>query len=137
MNKKELNSIESLENAVKWDYFKRVLNWPIDKIAYEMRLNERRLLEWVNARSAIITKLVGSETGKVKAIRAELGKKYPLPKDTPKKRLDLNIIKIVTEHKEGKSLNQIAKKFKCNPVDFRRWWSDNLGLINQEFRRER
>jgi len=137
MNKKESNGIETLENAVTWDYLKRVMNWPTGKIAYEMYLNEKRLLEWVNKRPTIITKLIKSQTGRVKAIRAELKKKYPLPKDTPRKRLDLNIIKIVKEYKNNKSFNQLAKKFKCDPSDFRRWWSDNLQIINQEYRKER
>ena len=137
MNKKELNGIETLENAVTWDYLKRELSWPTDKIAYEMYLNERRLLEWINKRSTIITKLMKSEPGRIKAIRAELKKEYPLPKNTPRKRLDLNIIKIAKEHKNNKSFNQLAKKFKCDPIDFRRWWSDNLQIINQEYRKER
>ena len=137
MNKKESNGIETLENAVTWDYLKRVMNWPTGKIAYEMYLNEKRLLEWVNKRPTIITKLIKSQTGRVKAIRAKLSKKYPLPKDVPAKRLNLNIIQIVKEYKGGKPLNQLAKKFKCDPIDFRRWWSDNLQIINQEYRRER
>ena len=134
---KKYDHIETLENAVTWDYLKRVLNWPTAKIAYEMYLNEKRLLEWVNKRATIITKLIESQTGRVKAIRAGLTKQYPLPKDMPRKRLDLNIIKIVKEYKKGKSFDQMAKPFKCSPGDFRRWWSDNLAIINQEFRKER
>ena len=134
---KGLNNIETLENAVTWDYLKRELNWPTDKIAYEMYLNEKRLLEWVNKRPTIITKLIKSQTGRVKAIRAKLSKRYPLPKDVPVKRLDLNIIQIVKEYKNDKSFDRLAKKFKCDPIDFRRWWSDNLQIINQEYRRER
>jgi len=49
----------------------------------------------------------------------------------------LNIIQVVKKHKEGNSLAQLAKIFKCNPKDFKRWWNDNLHVINQEFRKVR
>jgi len=135
MNKTELSHIETLENAVKWDYLKRVLNWPTDKIAYEMYLNERRLREWVNKRATVITNLMKSNTGMVKKIREQLVKDLPAEKAGSKKQLNLNIIQVVKKYKEGKSLAQLAKIFKCERSDFMRWWTDNLGIINQEYRK--
>jgi len=137
MNKTDLDHIETLENTVKWDYFKRVLNWPTSKVAYEMNVNERRLIEWVNARATVITKLLKSDAGRAKAIREELEKEYPLLKAEAEKKLSLNIIQVVKKYKEGNALPQLAKIFKCNTKDFRRWWNDNLPVINQEYRKER
>jgi len=137
MTKNELSHIETLENAVKWDYFKQALNWSTEKIAYEMYLNERRLREWVNKRATIITELIKANPGAVKTIRKRLEKEVPISEEKPEKRLNLDIRKVVKKHKEGNSLTQLAKIFKCDGDDFRRWWSDNLSIINQEFRKER
>jgi len=137
MNKKELSHIETLENAVKWDYFKQALNWSTEKVAYEMYLNEKRLREWVNKRATVITNLIEANPGMVKTIRKRLEKEIPVLEEKPEKRLNLDIRKVVKKHKEGNSLTQLAKIFKCDRDDFRRWWSDNLGIINQEFRKER
>jgi len=134
---KGFDQMESFENAVMWDYFKRVLNWPIDKIAYEMNVNERRLLEWINGRASVITGLLKSDKGKVETIREGLEKKYPLPEKEKRKGLKLDIMQVVKKYKEGNPIPELAKIFKCDLNDFRQWWNDNLPVINQEFRKER
>lgn len=134
---KEFEHIETLENAVKWDYFRRVLNWSKDKTAYEMHENERQLIEWTNKRAAVITKLIKSDVGRVKAIRKQLEKDYPLPEAESRKEVNLGIKQVVKKYNEGNSLSQLAKIFKCDRADFKRWWNDNLPVINQEFRKDR
>jgi len=135
MNKTELSHIETLENAVRWDYLKCVLNWPMDKVAYEMYVNERRLREWVNNRASVITRMIKSNPGVVKSVRKKLEKEFPAEEVKQSKTLSLNIIQVVKKHKEGKTPLQLAEIFKCDRSDFMRWWSDNLGIINQEFRK--
>ena len=137
MNKTELSHIETLENAVRWDYLKRVLNWPVGKIAYEMYLNEKRLIEWTNKRAAVMTRMLKSNPGVVKKIRDKIKKEIPIEEVKPEKILNLNIIQVVKKYKEGNSPLQLAKIFKCKQGDFFRWWSDNLRIINQEYRKER
>lgn len=136
---KEFDHIENLENAVKWNFFKNTLGWDDnDKIAYEMFQHLRRLTEWTNKRAAVITKLIKSNPGKVKEIRERLEKEYPLPKAESRKILKLDVIKVVKIFKEEKlSLQDLAKKLKCDFNEFRLWWIDNLPVINQEYKKER
>lgn len=134
---KEFEHIETLENAVKWDYFRRVLNWDIDKIAYEMHLNKRRLKEWIGKRASIITKMIKSDQGRVEAIRNRLEKEYPLPKEEEKKRLKLDHTQVAKKYNEGYSLPELAKIFKCDQNVFRHWWNEDLSKINQELKKER
>lgn len=133
--------LESLENAVKWDYFKSILGWPTEQIAYEMNWNTRRLLEWTNKRAAIITELLKSDVGKVKAIRKKLEKEYPIPKEKSRKELKLETIQVAKKYKElkevgaGNLLQELAKLFKCDFNEFRLWWNRNLPVINEQVRR--
>jgi len=133
----DFSHIETLENAVKWHYFRNDLGWPIDKTAYEMNVNERRLVEWVNARASVITGLLKSDQGKAEAIREKLKEAYSLPEEEKQKQLKLNVIQVAREYKKGGlSLQDMAKKFKCDSNKFRVWWNENLSIINAQMKRE-
>jgi len=136
---KEFDHIENLENAVRWDYFKRILNWPIEKIAYEMYQNDKRLLEWANKRASTITALIKAEPERVKKIRKGLEKEYvPTAGETKEEAIKrekiekLNIQKVVREFIKGKSLADLARIFKVDFNDFRLWWNQNISVINQQ-----
>jgi len=133
---KEFDQIESLENAVIWDYLRGVLNWPSEQIAYEMNWNERRLLEWVNQRATVITKLLKSDKGRVESIIKRLEKEYPLPIVEKKKDLKLSTRQVAKKYKEGFSIVELAVMFKCSLNDFRVWWNENLFEINQLFKKD-
>ena len=133
---KEFDQIESLENAVIWDYLRGVLNWPSEQIAYEMNWNERRLLEWVNQRATVITKLLKSDKGRVESIIKRLEKEYPLPMVEKKKDLKLSTRQVAKKYKEGLSIVELAVIFKCSLNDFRVWWNENLFEINQLFKKD-
>lgn len=141
---KEYDHIESIENAVKWDYFRRVLGWELDKIAYEMCQHPRRLVEWTNRRAATITQLLKSDKGKVEKIRKELERQYPPPVVETKKerkrkeKIDkLNIKSVVKEFNKGRSIADLARIFKVDFNDFRLWWNKNLAVINQQVKQLR
>lgn len=137
MELKDFSYIESLENAVKWDYFKGTLGWDEDKIAYEMNVHPRRLIEWVNQRMSVVVGLLKSDPEKVKAIKKKLEEQYPTPEqEESKKKLKLNIKQVVKKFKEGKSLKELATIFKVEFNEFRLWWNDNLQVINQEYKKQ-
>lgn len=141
---KEFDHIESLENAVKWDYFKGVLGWDLDRIAYEMNCHPRRLTEWINRRAATVTQLLKSDKARVDKLRKELEKRYPIPavetKQERQKREKIEKLEIVTVVKEfikGRSIADLARIFKVDFNDFRIWWNRNLPVINQQVRQLR
>ena len=136
---KDFSTIETLENAVKWHYFKSVLAWPIEKIAYEMNMHPGRLSEWVNIRAAEITALIKANKGRVEAIREKLEKDYPPPpRETKKERMQrqriekLDVKAVARDFIKDESPNSLAEKYKIEPSQFRQWWSRNIGVINQE-----
>ena len=134
----DFSHIETLENAVKWHYFRNDLSWPIDKTAYEMNVNERRLIEWVNARASVITGLLKSDPGKVDAIREKLKEQHAPPQleESPEV-LKLDPVKVGREYMKGElSLYDLAVKFKCDYNKFRVWWNRNLSVINAQMKRE-
>jgi len=140
----DFRQIETIENAVKWDYFKGVLNWSLDKIAYEMDRHPRRLTEWVNTRAAMITTLLKADKGRVKAIRKKLEKQYPPPlKETKKRQAErkriesLNPVMVARAYVKDRNLNNLAKKYKIDNGEFKIWWSQNLSEINQHIRKLR
>jgi len=126
--------IESLENWVAWDYFRNQLGWAIQKIAYELDVNERKLVEWVNARSAAMTRLAGQQPGKVKKIRAELQKKYPTSQAVDREMLNIDIAKIAKLLKKDFRLPEIAKKLKYKYDDFIFAYNKRLPEINAKLR---
>ena len=131
----EFNNIETLTNWLAWKYFKSHLNWPTDKIAYEMNVNERRLIEWVNLHAAAMSAMERSQAGEVARIMAELGEKYPPEVPDPEALPEIKISDVVKLLKEDKTMGEIAHAVRC-PIDtFRRWWTVNLPLINAQLRK--
>lgn len=136
---KDFSKIETLENAVKWDYFRRVLAWPIEKIAYEMNVHTDRLKEWTNIRASAITAFLKTEKGRIEAIRDGLEKEYPPPlPETKEARVQrqriekLNVKAVAKDYMKDPAPNKLAEKYKIDPTQFRSWWGRNIGVINQE-----
>lgn len=131
----EFNSIETLTNWLAWKYFKARLDWSTDKVAYEMNVNERRLIEWVNKRNSAMSAVEHAQVGDVKRIMAELEEQYP--PDVPDVEVlpNIKVNDVVKMLKEDKTMDEIAHAVKC-PIDtFRRWWTVNLPLINAQLRK--
>ena len=136
MSKTDFDRIESLENWITWSFLKGELKWSSGEIAYEMWVNEQRLIEWVNSRNVALANIAKGQTKRVEQMIADLRAKHI--KEEPKKReLDLNVRKVVSlfylEHDEN--LAETANALKVNFNDFRAWWQRNLGVINQELRK--
>jgi hypothetical protein len=126
---------DSLENWAIWSYLRGTLEWPVNRIAYELDLNEQRLLEWVNENSTKMSDLARANPEKVAKMRADIEKRYPPePEDEPKVP-KITIRKAVELLTNGKTLNEIAKIAKCPEPDFKTWWNQNLALINIEYRK--
>jgi len=131
----DFSKIESLENWVAWDYFRNELGWAVQKIAYELEVNERKLIEWVNARGSEMSRMVGQQPGKVKKIRAELQEKYPTSQPADREVLNIDINKVVKLLHEGFKLPEIARKLKYKYGDFIFAYTKRLQEINALFRK--
>lgn len=136
MPKKKFENIESLENWVAWDYFKSILHWPNDRIAYELDVNERKMIEWVGERGARMTELMKSQPEKVKTIKADLQEKHPIAIAKDREEPNITIKKAVEMLRDGKQPRDIAKAVKCPEGDFLYWWGRNNQAINTEFRKQ-
>lgn len=131
----EFNNIETLTNWLAWKYFKTQLDWPTDKVAYELNVNERRLIEWVNKRNSAMSAVERAQAGDVKRIMAELEEQYPVPVEPTEKMPEIRVNDVVKMLKEDKAMDEIALAVKC-PIDkFRHWWTVNLPLINAQLRK--
>ena len=133
----DFKNIESLENWVTWQYLGQELRWPMDRIAYELDVNERRFKEWINERASTMTRLADSQPGKVKEILARLRKKYPISTPVERAIPNIGIPKVVKFYSEGFTLAEIAEKLKVKQEDFIFWWNQNLKAINLELRKTR
>ena len=131
----DFSKIESLENWVAWDYFRNELGWSPQKIAYELDVNERKLIEWVNARASTMTRMVDQQPGKAKKIKAELQEKHPTSQPADRETLDIDTNKVAKLLKEGYKLPEIAKKLKYKYDDFIFAYNRMLSEINAIFRR--
>jgi len=129
---KDFSMIESLENWVRWHYLRGSLGWPIDKVAYEMNVNEQRLREWVNARNGEMTKLMTTNAGKTEKILKDAKKRWPI-KSHSEKLPNVDINKVVKLLRAGHTIIEISSKLKVKPDKFRAWYQENLQAINQRF----
>lgn len=136
MPKKKFDSIESLENWVAWDYFKSVLYWPNDKVAYELDVNERKLIEWIGERGAKMTELAGAQPGKVNATRKDLEERYPVEVVKDPTIPNITIKKVVEMLRDGKQPREIAASVKCPEGDFLLWYGNQNQAVNAEFRKQ-
>lgn len=131
----ETKQLYDLKTWVTWGYMRNTLNWTPDKIAYELELNEKRLIEWVNKSGIEMNTLVSTNPGIVKTYREELEAKYAEPEEKAKKLPNINMEKVVKMHRDGFNLQEMAKKLKVKFEDFRAWWHENLGIINEKIKR--
>ncbi|MCK4794970.1 MAG: hypothetical protein KAV87_65180 [Desulfobacteraceae bacterium] len=130
----DFSKIESLENWIAWDYFRNELEWAIQKIAYVLDVNERKLMEWVNARAATMTRVDDQQPGKAKKIRAELREKYPSSQPVDRELLEIDVTKIAKLLQKDFNLREIAKKLKYKYDDFIFAYNRNLKLINAKLK---
>jgi hypothetical protein len=131
----EFNNIETLTNWLAWKYFKGRLNWPTDKVAREMHVNEHELIEWVNRRGSAMSAVERGQVGDAKRIMDEFEAQYPPEVPDPEALPDIKLNDVVKLMKEDKTLGEIAHSVRC-PIDtFRRWWTANLPLINAQLRK--
>ena len=128
--------IESLENWVAWKYLSGELGWAPQRIAYELWVNAQRLLEWVSARGAEMSRMADKQPEKVKELRQKWEKQYPISQSADREMLNLDIKKVVKLHRDGYTLTDISNKLKVNHGDFIYWWNRKLALINQELRKQ-
>ena len=133
-NNKDYKQIESLENWVAWTWLTSVRGWGPSKTAYELHLNERRLIEWVNARSGVMNKLMKAHPKKVEAILKDLKKRFPEKVKAESKLPNIQLKRVLGLLAEGLTIPEMAEKFKCKPDDFRAWYNANLHLINSQIR---
>lgn len=133
-NQEIFSDIESLKNWVCWYYFKTELGWTNEKIAYEMNVNERRLIEWVNKRGAVMNDLQTKRSIEADKIIENLEKKYPIetPKETKVPKIDFD--KVEKLFNKGLSLQEIAKKIKCPFSKFKLWWQKNVHQIESRMK---
>jgi hypothetical protein len=123
---------------VIWSFLKGELKWSSAEIAYEMWVNERRLIEWVNSRNVAMANIANGQTKKVEQYIKDLKAKHI--KAEPKKReLDLNVQKVVKLFylEQDENLADTANALKVDFSDFKAWWQRKLGIINQELRKIR
>ena len=130
----DFTNIESLENWIAWDYFRNELEWATQKIAYELDVNERKLMEWVNARASTMSRMVDQQPGKAKKIRAELREKYPSSQPVDRELLEIDVTKIAKLLQKDFNLREIAKKLKYKYDDFIFAYNRNLKLINAKLK---
>jgi len=135
MTKKDFSSIESLDNWVKWQFFRGELKWSSQETAYEMDVNERRLLEWVDHRKAAMQKVAKSQIKKVEKLKESLRQKY-VTKDEAKREVEFDIKKAVKYLDDGLSIKEIADKFNIKYADFILAWNKKIQLLNNEWRRQ-
>ena len=133
-NKKDYNQIESLENWVAWTWLTGVRAWSLAKTAYELHLNERRLIEWVNARSATMNKLMKAHPKKVETILKDLKKRFPKEVKKESKLPNIQLKRVLGLLAEGLSIPEMAAELKVKPDDFRTWYNANLQLINSQIK---
>jgi len=131
----EWENIESLENWAAWGYLREELNWPVDKIAYELNVNERRLIEWVNARAASMNKQAAGAKDKVKKYREQIEKRFPKPEINDAGFPNIKVNDVVKALLDGNSFAELAGQFKADPVKFKLWYGQNLQLINELYRK--
>jgi len=129
--------VESLETWVAWQYYSQELRWSIDRIAYELNVNERRFKEWVNASANTMTRLADSQPEKVKEILAKLKEKHPTSTPVEREMPAISISAVVKLYSEELTLAEIAQKLKVKHDDFIFWWNQNLKIINLELRKLR
>ena len=127
--------METLENCVKIDYFRGQLGWTMEQVSYELNFNLRRMMEWLNGRTAAATQLVKASPVKAQSIRVQLEKDYPKPKPEKAKKLKLDVNRVAKYLVEGKSLPEIAKAFHCKLNNYRTWHNENLRRINEIIKR--
>ena len=122
---KSNHKIESLEMWIAWNFLSTERGWDITKIAYELEVNEQRLREWVNNRSAAMNRLVKTNPEKVKKITATLKKQFPeeKPEKDPLPKINLN--KVVELMGEQYRLFEIADKLKVDFDLFKQWYHLN------------
>jgi hypothetical protein len=134
--KTDFSLIESLENWVTWSFLRGELKWSTSEVAYEMWVNEQRLVEWVNARRIPMENTAKGQIKKVEQMKKDLRAKYVKEDETKKRELDLDVKKVVKLYIDDPSLPSIAKKLKVDYGDFLKWWNKNLQNINALWRRE-
>ena len=130
----DFSKIESLENWVAWDYFRNELGWAIQKIAYELEVNERKLIEWVNARTHEMSRMVDQQPGKVKKIRAELQEKFPTSQPADREMLNIDVTKVAKLLQKDYKLQEIAEKLKYKYDDFIFAYNKRLSEVNAKLR---
>ena len=131
----DYSAIESLENWVAWGYLREELNWPVDKIAYELNVNERRLIEWVNARAASMNKQAAGAKDKVKKYREQIEKRFPKPKINDTGFPNIKVSDVVKALLDCHSFSELTEHLKVDPEKFRLWYGQNLQLINELYRK--
>ena len=130
----DFSKIESLENWIAWDYFRNELGWSIQKIAYELDRNEQKLLEWVNARTSTMTRMVDQQPGKAKKIKAKLQEEHPTSQPADRELLDIDIIKVAKLLQKDFKLSEIATKLKYKYDDFIFAYTKRLPEVNAKLR---
>lgn len=128
------SKIESLENWVAWMYLRGTLKWPAKQIAYELEVNEQRLIEWVNARTTAMNNQAKAQTGKVAEIEAQLKKRFA-EKDTDEDIPTYDVKRVVKMLIDGFNLPEIAEKLKADRSQFLYWYNANLQLIHNAWKR--
>jgi len=131
----DFSKVESLENWIAWKYLREELLWSPPKIAYELGVNERLLMEWVNASGATMTRLAGKQPEKVREIYEVLRKKHPIAQAVDQEMPNIDIKKAASLLNQGFTMQEIAKKLKVDYNRFRFWWQENLRLINEEIKK--
>jgi hypothetical protein len=106
----DFSDIETLERWLTWKYMTETLRWGVAKVAYEMRVNERRLLEWVNARASDMNKSLARRT-RVRQLEPVTGPNgVPLPgPQTLDRAAGMEVYEY--EGELGKLLLQLKKKY--------------------------
>lgn len=132
----EFKKIESLENFLTYNFMRGELGWPNKRIAYEMDVNEDRLIEWINARRGAMEKISKGSPGSVRGLNTELRRKYITNAVKEKKKKEIDLKKVVTLFQAGNGIREIANALKVDKNDFREWWNNNLPVINQQIRKD-
>ncbi len=134
MEDKFIEAMQTLENCVKINFFRERRGWTMAQIAYELNFNLQRMMEWVNSRGTAIAQIMKQDPAVSKRIMIQMDEEYPLEPVKEEKKLKVDVNKAVKFLKEGLSLMEIAKKFRCNYNLYRIWHNDNLKLINQRMK---
>ena len=137
MTKKRLTDApDLLRDYLTFDYLSRRGMSNAD-IAYELHVNERRLIEWISRHSAAMTRLMTVHQIAVDKMRAEIEEEYAVKDDTPQgwnPVLTMALMqKVAQMMMEKKPFADIAKACGCNEGEFRAWWDRNKALINEKY----